>query len=165
MGFDKCNALVVGLLREALVAQGRAALGRLPAAERRGSDLLFSMCDLLQQMGQLKEARPLLEEALQGSRDTRGDHHPDTLGLIHSLADLLEKQGMLVEATPLYTEALEGCVLLYGMEQGQTRFMAGRLVRNLRAVGQRGEAEALAEKHGLVERERLEACQRALAGN
>ena len=26
---DKCNTLVVGLLREALVAQGRAALGRL----------------------------------------------------------------------------------------------------------------------------------------
>eukprot|EP00964_Phaeocystis_antarctica_P135237 scaffold99606_cov36-Phaeocystis_antarctica.AAC.1 len=35
VGFDKCNTLVVGLLREALVAQGRAALGRLPAAERR----------------------------------------------------------------------------------------------------------------------------------
>ena len=152
MGFDKCNALVVGLLREALVAQGRAALGRLPAAERRGSDLLFSMCDLLQQMGQLKEARPLLEEALQGSRDTRGDHHPDTLGLIHSLADLLEKQGMLVEATPLYTERLEGYVLLYGMEDWYTRRAARSLVSNLREVGQRKKAMALAFKHGWLPR-------------
>ena len=99
------------------------------------------------------------------NRETLGDRHQNTLRSIYYLAHLLEEQGKLVEATPLYTEALEGCVLLYGMEQGQTRFMAGRLVRNLRAVGQRGEAEALAEKHGLVERERLEACQRALAGN
>jgi hypothetical protein len=30
VGFDKCNALVVGLLREALLAQGRAAF--VPAA-------------------------------------------------------------------------------------------------------------------------------------
>ena len=60
MGFDKCNTLVVGLLRETLVAQGRAALGRLPAAERRGSALLNSMGYLLNNMGHLEEARPLL---------------------------------------------------------------------------------------------------------
>eukprot|EP00964_Phaeocystis_antarctica_P133940 scaffold98172_cov36-Phaeocystis_antarctica.AAC.1 len=58
VGFDKCNSLVVGLLREALAAQGRAALGRLPAAERRDSVLLRSMCKLLEDMGKLEEARP-----------------------------------------------------------------------------------------------------------
>eukprot|EP00964_Phaeocystis_antarctica_P032569 scaffold18446_cov69-Phaeocystis_antarctica.AAC.1 len=34
VGLVECNTLVIGLLREALVAQARAALGRLPAAER-----------------------------------------------------------------------------------------------------------------------------------
>ena len=62
MGFDKCNALVVGLLREALVAQGRAALGRLPAAERRGSTLLINMASVLHRMGKLEEAVSLLKE-------------------------------------------------------------------------------------------------------
>ena len=70
MGFDQCNALVVGLLREALVAQGRAALGRLPAAERRGSVLLYNMGYLLERMGKLEEARPLYEEELQARRET-----------------------------------------------------------------------------------------------
>eukprot|EP00964_Phaeocystis_antarctica_P052953 scaffold31023_cov65-Phaeocystis_antarctica.AAC.2 len=153
VGFDKCNALVVGLLREALVAQGRAALGRLPAAERRGSVLLISMGQLLQNMGKLEEARPLYEERLQGQRETLGDRDEETLGSIFVLADLLERQGKHVEATPLYTEALEGHVLVFGMEDA--RDTAKRLVSNLREVGQREEAEALADKHGLVELERL----------
>ena len=36
------------------------------------------MGTLLKQMGQLKEARPLFEEALQSSRETLGDRHPGT---------------------------------------------------------------------------------------
>ena len=149
MGFDKCNTLVVGLLREALIAQGRAALGRLPAAERRGSALLVRIGVLLKNMGKLEEARPLLEEALQGYRDTLGDRHPSTLFSISLLADLLEKQGKLVEAIPLYTEKLEGRVLLYGMEHEATRHVAKRLVSTLRKAGQQEEAEAVADKHRL----------------
>ena len=216
MGFDKCNTLVVGLLREALVAQGRAALGRLSAAERSGSVLLINMGrllndmgNLLEEQGKLVEAIPLrteelegsvllhgmehvetrrlartlvsnlrkvgqreeaealvdkhglaegpearlLEEALeklQGQRETLGDRDTVTLFSIRDLADLLEEQGMLAEAIPLLTEALEGYVLLFGMENELTRLRARRLVRNLRKVGQREEAEALAAKHGLA---------------
>ena len=150
MGFDKCNALVVGLLCEALVAQGRAALGRLPAAERWGSVLLSRMGHLLEDMGKLDEARLLYEERLQGKRETLGDRDPGTLLSIYFLANLLEDQGKLVEATPLRTEELEGYVLLYGMRHWETRGAAGRLVSNLRKVGQREEAEALAHKHGLA---------------
>ena len=151
MGFDKCNTLVVGLLREALVAQGRAALGRLPAAERRENMLLFSMAQLLEDMGQLEEARPLYEEALQGQRETLGDRDPGKLTALYFLAELLEKQGKLVEAIPLFTEALEGLVLRDGMEYPGTRDAVKRLVSNLRKVGQREEAEALADKHGLTD--------------
>ena len=58
-------------------------------------------------------------------------------------------QGKLVEAIPLSTVALEGYVLLCGMEDEWTRDLARNLVSNLRKVGQREEAEALAVKHGL----------------
>eukprot|EP00964_Phaeocystis_antarctica_P111344 scaffold75700_cov38-Phaeocystis_antarctica.AAC.1 len=155
VGFDKCNTLVVGLLREALVAQGRAALGRLTAAERRASVLLHNLGRLLSDMGRLEEARPLYEEELQGCRDRLGDtlcgsRHPHTLDSIFDLADLLKDQGKLVEAIPLYTEALEGRVLLYGMEHELTRDVAKRLVSNLRKAGQQKKAEALADKHGLA---------------
>ena len=39
VGIAKCNELVIGLMRDALATQGRAALGRLPEAERRTSQL------------------------------------------------------------------------------------------------------------------------------
>jgi hypothetical protein len=46
VGFVACNTLVIGLLREALVAQARAALERLPAAER-GTSVLINQLLLL----------------------------------------------------------------------------------------------------------------------
>ena len=151
MGFDKCNALVVGLLREALIAEGRAALGRLPAAERTGSVLFTSMGLVLENMGKLEEARELLEERLQARRETWGDRDPSTLTSILHLARLVEKQGKLVEAIPLYTEQLEGFVLLYGMKHWETRSAAKSLVSNLRKVGQQEKAEVLADKHGVAD--------------
>ena len=47
VGFVECNTLVIGLLREALVAQARAALARLPAAERGTSTLLNQVAEQL----------------------------------------------------------------------------------------------------------------------
>ena len=84
---------------------------------------------------------------LQGQRETLGDRDLFTLDSIYRLAELLEQQGKLVEAIPLYTEALEGRVQLWGMKSETTRGLAEDLVSNLRKVGQREEAEALADKH------------------
>ena len=53
VGFVACNTLVIGLLREALVAQARAALARLPENERGTSVLLACLGLLLQRMGKL----------------------------------------------------------------------------------------------------------------
>ena len=39
-------------------------------------------------MGELGEAGPLLEEALQGRRETLGDRHPDTLTSISKMGEL-----------------------------------------------------------------------------
>ena len=57
VGFVACNTQVIGLLREALVAQARAALVRLPAAERGTSLLLRKLGWMLKRMGQLEDRR------------------------------------------------------------------------------------------------------------
>ena len=118
MGFDKCNTLVVGLLREALVAQGRAALWRLPYSERTGSVLFGHMCWLLEDMGKLEEARLLYEERLQERRERLGDRDPTTLNSMNDLASLLKRMGQLEEARPLYEEVRRGrSQLLFSMCQ------------------------------------------------
>ena len=149
MGFVACNTQVIGLLREALVAQARAALGRLPAAERGTSVVLVNLSRLLMELGKLEEARPLLEETLQARREALGDRDPGTLDSVNYMGDLLEKQGKFTEAIPLFTEELEGLVLLRGMEFQETRESAENLVKQLRNSGQHDEAEALAAEHGV----------------
>ena len=68
VGFIECNTLVVGLLvREALVAQAQAALARLPEGERGMSVLISNLGTLLHNMSKREEARPLLEEYMQGA--------------------------------------------------------------------------------------------------
>jgi tetratricopeptide (TPR) repeat protein len=62
---------------------------------------------LLQEMGQLEKARPLLEEALQAGRETLGDRHRDTLISINNMGLLLKDMGQLEEARPLLEEALQ----------------------------------------------------------
>ena len=108
VGFVACNTLVLGLLREALVAQARAVLARLPVAERGTSVLLTCLGRLLKDTGQLKEARPLYEEVLQARREALGDRHLETLISISNMGALLYGMGQLTEAMPLFEEALQG---------------------------------------------------------
>ena len=56
------------------------------------------MGTLLHNMGKLEEARPLLEEDLQASKETLGDRHPDMLISIGYLVVLLRATGDLAEA-------------------------------------------------------------------
>ena len=107
VGFVACNTLVIGLLREALVAQARAALARLPEGERGTSVLINQLGVLLQKMGKLEEARLLFEEAVQARKETLGHRHPSTLISISNLGLLLKAMGKPDEARPLYEEALQ----------------------------------------------------------
>ena len=66
------------------------------------------MANLLQEQGELDEARSLFEEALRGRREVLGDRDDDTLTSINDLASLIEEQGKLAEAIPLFTEELGG---------------------------------------------------------
>ena len=107
VGLVECNTLVIGLLREALAAQARAALVRLPVAERGTSALLICLGMLLHTMGQLEEAKPLLVEALKARKEMLGDRHRDTLVSIAQLGWLLKDMGQLEQARSLLEEVLQ----------------------------------------------------------
>eukprot|EP00964_Phaeocystis_antarctica_P077735 scaffold48298_cov44-Phaeocystis_antarctica.AAC.1 len=159
VGFDKCNTLVVGLLREALVAQGRAALRRLPAAERRPNGLFIGLARLLEEMGKPEEAKLLYEEQLQASKEamranteTLGDRHKATLQSIADTGYLLKSLGKLEEARPLLEEALQGRRETLGNRNIHTQTSMSVLAALLKDMGHLEEARPLRE-------EDLQACR------
>jgi tetratricopeptide (TPR) repeat protein len=155
VGFVACNTLVLGLLREALVAQARAALERLPAAERGTSALIGNMGSLLQNMGKLEEAMPLYEEALQVRRAALGDRHPGTLASINNMGMLLQKMGKLEEARPLYEEALQACRETLGNRHPRTLISISNMGGLLQGMGKLEEAKPLYQEAVQARRETL----------
>ena len=129
VGFAACNTQVIGLLREALVAQAWAALGRLPAAERGTSWQINNLGVLLKNMGKLEEARPLLEEALQARRETLGDRHPATLITIGNLAELLRATGALVEAEAVLGNTVGVAQEVFGSNHMHTLVITAKAAR------------------------------------
>jgi hypothetical protein len=63
---------------------------------------------VLVEHGKLDEAEPLAREALEASRQMRGERHVRTLDSMETLARLLNEKGKLKEAEPLYRDVLEG---------------------------------------------------------
>jgi hypothetical protein len=61
---------------------------------------------VLQAMGDLAGARPLLEQALDGFRRVLGEGHPDTAVSYGNLGLLLQAMGDLAGARPLLERAL-----------------------------------------------------------
>ena len=55
-------------------------------------------------MGELAEAKPLMEEALQARREALGNEHPDTLISMGSVGKLLKDMGQRAEALALLRE-------------------------------------------------------------
>ena len=155
VGFVACNTLVIGLLREALVAQARAALERLPAAERGTSALINNLGLLLEAMGKLEEARPLFEEAQQARRETLGDRDPSMLASINNLGLLLEAMGKLEEARPLFEEAQQARRETLGDRDPSMLASINNMGLLLKAMGQLEEARPLLEEVLQARRETL----------
>jgi len=155
VGFVACNTLVIGLLREALVAQARAALKRLPTAERGTSALLSNLGRLLKKMGQLEEARPLLEEYMQGCRAALGDRHLKTLTSINNMGYLLQAMVKLEEARPLYEEALQARRETLGDRHLSTLVSINNMGLLLKKMGKLEEARPLCEEALQASRETL----------
>ena len=103
-GLGGVNASVCAALRVWLAEEGRAALDRLPAGQRRTSPLMGMLGRLLQAQGDLDGAAVLLREALEARRETLGDRHPHTLTSINNLGLLLQAQGDLDGAAVLLAE-------------------------------------------------------------
>ena len=79
-----------------------------------------SMATLLEDMGQLEEARPLYEEALRARRETLGYRHQETLLSISNMGQLLQAMGQLEEARALYEEALHASREVLGDRHPET---------------------------------------------
>ena len=79
-----------------------------------------SMATLLEDMGQLEEARPLYEEALRARRETLGNRHQETLLSISNMGQLLQAMGQLEEARALYDEALHASREVLGDRHPET---------------------------------------------
>ena len=135
VGFAECNKLVIGLLREALVAQAETALARLPEAERGTSVLLSKMGEMLKDMGRWEEARLLFEEAMQACRDTLRDRHQNTLTSIENMGLLLRSMGQLEEARPLLEEAVQAGKETLGDRHPHTLIFTQRLNLLLKTMG------------------------------
>ena len=125
VGLLECNRLVIGQLNGALAAQGRAALDRMPAAERGTSVLPNNVGTLLQAQGDLEGAAALLRELLQARRETLGDRHPSTLISIWNFSDLLRQQGQEDEAKRLCQEVVTASKEVLGAEHPHTKIFLG----------------------------------------
>jgi hypothetical protein len=106
-------------------------------------DSIGNMGLLLHAMGQLEEARPLLEKHMQACRETLGDRHPHTLISINNVGMLLHAIGKLEEAGPLLEEAVQASREMGGERHPVTLISIGNLADLLRATGALVEAEAV----------------------
>ena len=106
-------------------------------------------------MGQLEEARPLLEEALQAQRETLGDRHRSTLISIGNMGQLLQAMGKLEEAMPLYEEALQGKRETLGDRHPSTLTSISNMGDLLKNMGKLEEARPLLEEVVQVGKETL----------
>ena len=143
IGASECNALVVGLMREQLARQARAALAKVPVAERATSVMINQVAVLLEDLGMLEEAEPLKREFVKGCREKLGARHENTLIAVGSLAKLLYEQGKLKEAEPLMSEAAEGMREVNGPRHEHTLIAVGNLAALLQEQGKLKEAEPL----------------------
>ena len=145
-GLGEINATVCGALRGWLAREGRAALERLPAAERGTSALINKVAMMLQKQGDLAAAAPLYREALDAKRETLGAKHPSTLASINNLGLLLKEQGDLAGAAPLLREALDGQRETLGAKHPSTLISIFNFALLLGQQGEESEAKRLCQE-------------------
>lgn len=106
VGFMKLNQMIIGAMRDWMVAQGADAL--LERREELGDDdpdtlhLMENLGNLLVSQGKLAAAEQLFAEARAAYRRIQGDDGPDALNATNSLAAVVQSQGRLDEAEALY---------------------------------------------------------------
>jgi tetratricopeptide (TPR) repeat protein len=74
----------------------------------------LNLAGVLQDLGRLDEAEPLIRQALEGDRQTHGEQHMDVAIDLSSLGSLLEERGKFAEAGRMYQESLAIRIALQG---------------------------------------------------
>ena len=84
---------------------------RVQVERTNGQSTSFTLVTLASELftqGKFDRAEPLFRKALEVTRESLSDRHPDTLMSIGNLGLLLQNKGNLAAAEPLLREALEG---------------------------------------------------------
>ena len=127
--------------------------GARPRASRYGGSL-NNLARLLQDQGDLAEARPLYERALAIHEKVLGPEHPHTATVLNNLALLLRDEGDLAGAGPLFERALAIREKMLGPEHPDTATNLNNLARLFHDKGDFAVARPLFER-ALVIREKV----------
>jgi len=143
-GFLAVNQLIVGALKEWMVATGTRALERITDLDERATgSLVLNLACLLQDQGRLAEAGPYFEFALEGRRRLLGPQHLATLACADALAMLLLDQGRLSEAEVMFAASLENFRAVRGDAHPDTLGAMHNVARVMHDLGRLPEAETL----------------------
>ena len=104
---------------------------------------LNELAGLLEDMGRYREAEPLYRQALETTKTTLGEEHPDYAAGLSNLANLLNRSGRYDEAEPLYRQALGISEAMLGAGHPNHATHLNNLAELLRATGRYDEAEPL----------------------
>jgi tetratricopeptide (TPR) repeat protein len=110
------------------------------------AQLLSSIGNAYTNLGELDEARPLLEEALTLRRIALGQEHPDVARGLNDLGVLYYRQGRYPEADSLYRQALAIAERAFGPDHGDVASKLNNLAVSLSSQGRNDEALPLLER-------------------
>lgn len=112
----------------------------------------------LTQRGCYKEAKELLQRALEARGEILGYDHPDSLDIIDSIGVVLLRQGKPAEAEAIHRRALEGYKKVLGHDDPRTLYSVSQLGSTLVSQEKYEEAEAI-HRWALEKCENLFGCE------
>ena len=104
--------------------------------------MMLTIGEVYRNLGEYKQAAPLVEQSLSLRRKFLGGDHPDTLASIAWLGAVLLDQGKTQEAEPYLKEALEGRRRVLGNDHRDTLDSLNTMGGLLYSQGKNQEAEA-----------------------
>lgn len=123
-----------------------------PAEHARALSLLASV---RLERGEVAQARPLSEKALEIRKRLLGDDDPETAESLELAASICVDEGRLADARPLYEQALRVYETKLGSAHRATAATLNQLGAVLRRQGEYGAAQALVERGLAIRREVL----------
>ena len=127
--FMEVNQVVIGAIRDWLLAATNQALEAMPQEKRATSKLIVKAAELLCDQGKYKEAEALAREAVEGRQQVLGEQHEDLLESMDTLSTALYYQGKHEEAELLGIRVLQGRREVLGDSHKDTLVSINNLAR------------------------------------